>query len=100
MERRERDLLGNIFIAGLANEGERQNENICSTITQRSQSVIIFLSCFQKIIENDNPVEELFNNEGMEGTSKDLPAVSHNPKFTVLPFTTTFALKLSKTVGT
>lgn len=29
-----------------------------------------------------------------------LPAVSHNPKLTVLPSTTTFALKLSKTVGT
>jgi len=29
-----------------------------------------------------------------------LPAVSHNPRFTVLPSTTTLALKLSKTVGT
>ena len=27
-------------------------------------------------------------------------AVSHNPKLTVLPSTTTFALKLSNTVGT
>ena len=29
-----------------------------------------------------------------------VPAVSHKPRLTVLPSTTTFALKLSKTVGT
>jgi hypothetical protein len=29
-----------------------------------------------------------------------LPAVSQSPRFTVLPSTTTLALKLSKTVGT
>lgn len=28
------------------------------------------------------------------------PAVSHNPRLTVLPSTTTLALKLSNTVGT
>lgn len=31
---------------------------------------------------------------------KYIPAVSHNPRLIVLPSTTTFALKLSKTVGT
>lgn len=29
----------------------------------------------------------------------ELPAVSHNPKFTMLPSTETLALKLSNTVG-
>jgi hypothetical protein len=29
----------------------------------------------------------------------NVPAVSHNPKLTILPSTDTFALKLSKTVG-
>lgn len=34
------------------------------------------------------------------GVFANLPAVSHNPRLTVLPLTTTLALKLSKTVGT
>lgn len=45
----ERDLLGDIFVAGLGNEGQCQNENISSTVTPGSQLVIILLSYFKNM---------------------------------------------------
>jgi len=42
----------------------------------------------------------IINYRKKTGVFANLPAVSHNPRLTVLPLTTTLALKLSKTVGT
>jgi hypothetical protein len=38
-----KNLLGDIFIAGFADEREGQQENICTFVTQRPQPVIILL---------------------------------------------------------
>jgi hypothetical protein len=38
--------------------------------------------------------------EEKHGPLVTIPAISHNPRLTVFPSTTTFALKLSNTVGT
>jgi hypothetical protein len=40
-----KNLLGDISITGFADEREGQQENICTSVTQRPQPVIILLSC-------------------------------------------------------
>jgi hypothetical protein len=40
-----KNLLGDISINGFADEREGQQENICTSVTQRPQPVIILLSC-------------------------------------------------------
>ena len=93
-------LFGNVFIAGLANERKRKYEDISSTIAQRSQSIVVFLACSEQYIVLQ---QNILRKNDFYQTYKQLinqPAVSHNPRLTVLPSTTTFALKLSKTVGT
>jgi hypothetical protein len=40
-----KNLLKEIFIAGFVDEREGQQENICTSVTQRPQPVIILLSC-------------------------------------------------------
>jgi hypothetical protein len=40
-----KNLLGDISITGIADEREGQQENICASVTQRPQPVIILLSC-------------------------------------------------------
>jgi hypothetical protein len=44
-----KNLLGDISITGIADEREGQQENICTSVTQRPQPVIILLSCIHLI---------------------------------------------------
>jgi hypothetical protein len=111
-------LLRYVLEAGLADKRERQEEDIGASVAQWSEPIVIFLA-YQRSKENVRlgipessaislgffqrqivPRLRCFFVSSLGFSQRCLPAVSQRPRFTVLPSTTTLALKLSKTVGT